>query len=86
MMSAPPLVYRYVELHHIELRSEVRRGHRAAICQPDASLMRWTPLRWWIATSALITALFGRTSLTSLPSGKSDPVARALLAITDPIA
>jgi hypothetical protein len=79
MLSAPPLVYRYVELHHDELRSEVHRGHRAATCQPDTSVMPWTRLRLRITTACLVTALFGGTSPASLPSGKSDPVASTAL-------
>ena len=73
MMSAPPIVARYGELHRAELRAEVRRDRIAATCTPGASASRRATARVRIAVSSLVGACFGGTSPVSSASGRSDP-------------
>lgn len=79
MMSAPPIVSRYGELHREELRAEVRRDRLAATCTPNPSAMRRTTRRARIAASSLLATLFAGASRVPPASGRSDPATRGAL-------
>ena len=79
MMSAPPIVSRYSELHRAELRAEVHRDRLAATCQPDRSAIRWITSRLRLAAGARIAAPFARTSAMSPASEMRDPLTRGAM-------
>ena len=79
MMSAPPIVYRYGDLHQAELRAEVRRDRLAATCQPDVSAMRRITARLETAAMARIVAPFARTSPMPPASDMRDPLTRGAM-------
>lgn len=79
MLTAPPIVSRYSELHQEALRLEVHRDRLAASCQPDASAMRRTTSRLRIAAVARITAPFARPSAMAPASDLRDPLTRGAM-------
>ena len=79
MMSAPPIVSRYGELHRAELRAEVHRDRLAATCQPDRSAMRWITSRVRVAAGARIPVPFAGASAMSPASETRDPLTRGAM-------
>jgi hypothetical protein len=79
MMSAPPIVSRYGELHQAALRAEAHRDRLAATCQPGVSVMRRITSRLGIAPMARMTVAFARTSPMAPASDMRDPVTRGAL-------
>ncbi len=79
MMYAPPIVFRYGDLHQAELRAEVRRDRLTATCQPDVSAMRRITSRLGTAAVSRIMAPLARTSPMPPASDMRDPLTRGAI-------
>lgn len=76
MLTAPPIVFRYGEIHQATLRAEVHRDRLAASCQSDTSAMRRTTSRLGIAVMARIAASLAKTQTMGHATEMRDPVTR----------